>query len=59
MTRKGTTCAPSTCSVSRRRDPMMSRNAFMAVALAALAGLPLLAADDKVVEYVLTVEGMT
>ena len=30
---------------------MMSRNAFMAVALAALAGLPLPAADDKVVEY--------
>ena len=41
---------------------MMSRNTFMAVALVsltALAGLPLLAADDKVVEYVLTVEGMT
>lgn len=38
---------------------MMSRKTFMAVALTALAGLPLLAADDKVVEYVLTVEGMT
>ena len=38
---------------------MMSRNTFLAVALAALAGLPLLAADGKVVEYILTVEGMT
>ena len=38
---------------------MISRKTFMAVALTALTGLPLLAADDKVVEYVLTVEGIT
>ena len=40
---------------------MMSRTLFLAVMAAALATLadpPLLAADERIVEYVLTVEGM-
>src|ERR1700682_5111331 len=53
MSPRGATRTPSTCSISKRRDPMLCRIPLLlvvAMALVPLAGLPLLAADDKVHE---------